>query len=202
MNKKMIYQEKVEAQLKEWGAKIDDLKTRAKKSKVELKTKYEKQVQDLRTKQEVVQKKLKELRESGGEAWEGLKTGIEKSLDDLKGALDRTMSTFKEKRGETVETVAKKRRAYIKKMETQLKKWGTDTDLLKAKAEKSKAEAKIAYLKQIKELRSKQNVVKKKLHGFKESGGEAWGEVKAGVDQAVDDLKEAFLRAKSRWKKK
>jgi hypothetical protein len=202
MDKKKVYQEKVEAQLKEWGAKIDDLKARAAKSKVELKTKYEKQVQDLRVKQEVVQKKLKEFRESGEEAWEGLKTGIEKSLDDLKGSLDRTMSTYKEKRGETIEAVSKKKKAYIQKMETQLKKWGTDIDLLKAKAEKSKAEAKIMYLKQIKELRAKQNVVKQKLHGFKESGGGAWEEVKAGVDQAVDDLKDAFVRAKSRWKKK
>jgi nucleotide-binding universal stress UspA family protein len=200
--KRKAYQEKIEAQLKEWGAKIEELKAKVQKSKVELKTKYETQIGDLRAKQEAVQKKLQEFRESGEDVWEGLKTGVEKSLEELKGSLDSTLSTFKEKGEEAIETVSKKRKAYAEKVEAQLKEWGTEIDILKAKAEKAKAEAKIKYYERIQDLRAKQESLGQKLQELKGPGGEAWEEVKTGVDQAVKDLKEAFKRAKSKWKEK
>jgi len=198
---KKAYQEKIEAQLKEWGAKIDELKAKAETSKAELKTKYEKQIEDLRTKQDVVHQKLRELRESGEDVWEGLKTGVEKSLDEFKGSLDRTLSTLKERGEEAMETVTKKRKVYVDRVEAQLKEWGTEIDILKAKAEKAKAEAKITYLKQIEELRSKQESVKQKVHQLKGSGEEAWEDVKKGVDNAFADLRQALKQAASRFKK-
>jgi DNA repair exonuclease SbcCD ATPase subunit len=199
--KKRVYQEKIEAQLKEWGSKIDELKAKAEKSKAELKIKYEKQIEDLRTKQEVVQQRLRELKESGEETWEGIKTGMEKNLEELKGSFDRAFSAFKEKGEEAAEKVSKKKAIYERKIETQLKEWGAQIDVLKAKAEKSKAEAKVAYLKQIEELRKKQESVKGKVHELRASGDEAWEDVKKGVDNALADLKKALKRAASRFKK-
>jgi nucleotide-binding universal stress UspA family protein len=199
--KKKAYQEKIEAQLKEWAAKIDELKVKAEKSKAELRIKYEKQIEDLRTKQDVVQQRLRELRESGEETWQGLKAGTEKSLEELKGSLDRAFSAFKEKREEVAEKVSKKKVVYERKIEAQLKEWGAQIDVLKAKAEKSKAEAKVAYLKQIEELRNKQESVKEKVHDLRASGDEAWEDVKKGVDNALTDLKKALKRAASRFKK-
>ncbi len=96
-DKKKAYQEKIEAQLKEWGAKIEELKGKAEKSKADLKMKYEKQIEDLRTRQDVVQQKVRELRESGEEAWEEVKTGVEKAVKDLKEAFQRAKSKLKEK---------------------------------------------------------------------------------------------------------
>jgi nucleotide-binding universal stress UspA family protein len=200
--KKKAYQEKIEAQLKEWGAKIEELKAKAETSKVELKIKYQKQMEDLRAKQDAVQHRLRELKESGEGAWEGLRTGLEKSLGEFRGSLDSTLSTFKEKGGEAIETVSKKRKVYVDKVESQLKEWGTEIDILKAKAEKAKAEAKIKYYERIKDLRAKQESLGLKLQELKGSGGEAWEEVKTGVDKAVKELKEAFKRAKSKWKEK
>ena len=200
--KKKAYQEKIEAQLKEWGAKIDVLKAKAEKSKADLKIKYEKQVQDLRTKQDAMQQKLRELRDSGEDAWEGLKTGMDKSLDELKGSLDRALLTFKKKGEETMGKVSKKRKAYVEKMEAQLKEWGSQIDVLKAKAEKSKAEAKITYLKQIEELKKKQGSVRKNLRELRGSGDDAWEDFKGGVEDAVKDLKRALKRAATRFKKR
>jgi nucleotide-binding universal stress UspA family protein len=200
--KKKAYQEKIETQLKEWGARIEELKAKAEMSRTELKVKYQKQIEDLRVKQEVVQQKLRQLKESGAETWEGLRTGIEKSLGELKGSLDSTISTFKEKGGEAAERVLRKKEDYVRKMEAELKKWGHKIDILKAKAEKSKVEAKITYLKQIEELRAKQESVKQKVHDLKESGDEAWREIRKGVDKAVGEMKEAFRRAKSKLQKK
>ncbi|OGP59880.1 MAG: hypothetical protein A2162_10045, partial [Deltaproteobacteria bacterium RBG_13_52_11b] len=44
---KETYQEKIEVQLKEWGAKIDELKTKAEKSRTEVRKNYEKQIEAL-----------------------------------------------------------------------------------------------------------------------------------------------------------
>jgi archaellum component FlaC len=201
LEKKKAYQEKIGAQLKEWGAKIEEVKAKAEMSKTELKVKYEKQIEELRAKQDVVQQRLQELKESGEEAWEGLKAGVEKSLEELKGTLDRTVLALKEMGGETIETASKKRRAYVDKVESQLKEWGTEIDILKAKAEKAKAEAKITYLKQVEELRSKQESVKQKVHELKGSGDEAWDDFRKGVEDAFKDMKKALTQAVSRFKK-
>lgn len=200
--KKKAYQEKIEAQLKEWSAKIDELKTKAGKSRAELRMKYEKQIEDLRTKQRVLRKKFREFKESGEETWEGLKTGMEKSLGELKDSFDRTISRFKEMREEAAKKVSKKKKAYVGKVEAQLKEWGIQINILKAKAEKSKAEAKIMYLKQIRELRTKQEAARKRLQKLKGSGDEAWEEVKSGLDKVLADLKDSFNRAASKFKEK
>jgi CheY-like chemotaxis protein len=199
--KKKAYQEKIEAQLNDWGARIDELKARATTSKAELKTKYGKQIEDLRSKQEVVQQKLREFKESGGETWEHLKTGMEKSLGELKVSLDRSLSKFKEMGGETAEKMSGKKRIYEKKMEAQLKEWGSQINLLKAKAEKSKVGARVTYLKQVEELRRKQKSAKEKLRELRGSGDEAWEDFKGGVEEAVKDLKTALKRAAARFKK-
>jgi archaellum component FlaC len=200
--KKKAYQEKVEGQLKEWGAKIEELRAKAETSRTELKIKYEKQIEDLRAKQEAVQQKLREFKESGEETWEEIKTSLEKGLNDLKDSFDRTVSKIKKKGEEAVERASKKRKAYVKKMEIQLKDWSAEIDLLRAKAEKSKAEAKLTYLKQIKELKSKQASLKRKLRELKGSGDEAWVDFKEGMEVALNDMKRALKQAASRFKKK
>jgi len=200
--KRKAYQEKIEAQLKEWGVKIDELKAKAERSKVELKMRYEKQIEDLRVQKEALEKRLQEFKESGGETWEHLKTGIEKGFDELKDSVDRTISLFREKGEGVAGTVSKKKKVYVEKIEDQLKDWGSQIDILKAKAEKSKAEVKIKYLEQIEELRKKQKTARQKLQKLKGSGEEAWGELKVGLDRALEDLKEAFDRSKSKFQKK
>jgi nucleotide-binding universal stress UspA family protein len=200
--KRKAYEERLEAQLKQWGAKIDELKAKAETSLAELKNKYEKQIEELRVRQEGGRQKVLELRRSGEEAWEGLRGGVEKSLDDLKEAFDRAISKFKEKKAETTERVSKKREAYRQKAEDQLKEWGAQIDVLKGKAQKSKAEVKMRYLEQVEELRKKQETVRGKLQEFRKSGDEAWTDLRDGIDGALDDLKQALKRAVSRFKEK
>jgi archaellum component FlaC len=200
LEKRKTYQEKIESQLKEWGAKIDQLKAKAETSTSELKMKYEKQIEDLRAKQEIVQLKLREFKDSGEETWEEIKTGIDKGLNELKDSLDHAISEFKEMGGEVVERVSKKKKAYEQKIDAQLKEWGTQVEVLKAKAEKAKTEAKITYLKQIEELRRKEESLRGKLHELKGSGDEAWEDFKGGMEEALSDMKKALKRAASRFK--
>jgi len=89
----------------------------------------------------------------------------------------------------------------VEKIEDQLKDWGNQIDLLKARAEKSKAEVKIKYLEQIQELKNKREAVKHRLHELRGSGDEAWGDFKEGVEEALGEMKKALKQAASRFKK-
>lgn len=94
MNTKEAYQQKLEAQVREWGAKIDELKAKADKVKAEAKIEYYEQIQELHTKQAVVQAKLRALSNSGEEAWEELKVGVEHAWNDFKTAVEKAVSKF------------------------------------------------------------------------------------------------------------
>jgi hypothetical protein len=95
MNKKEIYQEKWEAQLKQLRAKIDGLAARAEKARAEAKIEYAEGIDALKAKQEEVKKKLKQLKEASGEATKNLKTGVESALFDLKKAVESALRKFK-----------------------------------------------------------------------------------------------------------
>jgi len=93
------YAQKVEGQLKDWGAKIEALKSKADASKGEVKAKYLAQAEDLRKKQEAAKKKLQELKQSGSQAWGDLKTGLDQVLGEMKKSVKQAVSRFKEKKG-------------------------------------------------------------------------------------------------------
>lgn len=99
------------------------------------------------------------------------------------------------------ETISKRKKTYVEKAEAQLKEWGAEIDLLVAKAEKAKTEAKLKYLEQVQELKNRQEVARRKLNELRESGDEAWGDVKKGVEEALGDMKAALKQAASRFKK-
>jgi hypothetical protein len=91
------------------------------------------------------------------------------------------------------------KKAYQEKIEAQLKEWGINVDILKAKADKTRVEAKIIYYEQIQDLKKKREAAALKLHEIKKGGEGAWGELKTGMGKAFVDLKEAVNRAVSRF---
>lgn len=95
MGMKEAYQEKLEAQLRIWNAKIEELKGKADKAEAEAKIRYQEQLQALRAKQEEAEKRLRELKAAGEGAWEDLKGGIEKVWDELRDAVEKAASRFK-----------------------------------------------------------------------------------------------------------
>jgi hypothetical protein len=95
MDIKKAYQEKFEAQLREWKAKIEVLEAKAAKATAEAKIELIKEVEDLRRKKIALQAKFDELQHAGGEAWDTLKGGVEKAASELKSALERAISRFR-----------------------------------------------------------------------------------------------------------
>ena len=89
MSVKEDYLKKIEAQIKEWSAKIDELKEKG------VKGKYDEIMENLIAKRETAQNKLQELKKSSDEAWVDIKVGLENARDELKEALEKAVSQFK-----------------------------------------------------------------------------------------------------------
>ena len=88
------YQEKMEAQLKELTARLEDWKNKATKASASAQAEMNKQLDQLRPKLEAAQQKLKELKAAGGEAAGKVKEGSEKAMAELKKTWESVKSKF------------------------------------------------------------------------------------------------------------
>lgn len=94
-DKRKAYEEKFDAQLKEWSAEIALLNAKADKAKAEVKIEYYKTIETLQGKRDAAKMKLQELKTAGDDAWEDLKTGAEKVWTEVKTAFQSASSRFK-----------------------------------------------------------------------------------------------------------
>jgi hypothetical protein len=92
MADKQAYQQKMEAQLDEWSAKIDVLKAKSEKASADAKIQYHQQIENLQNKKAKAQDKLRELKEASEGAFESLKDGIDSAWDDFKNSLEEALS--------------------------------------------------------------------------------------------------------------
>ena len=88
--------------------------------------------------------------------------------------------------------------AYKKKMDARLKEWNAEIDKLQARAEEAGADAEMKYHAQLRELRSKRDALQEKLGHLQDKSGDAWDEMKTGVENAWSDLKKSLDRARDR----
>lgn len=88
---KRAFQQKLEEEIDEWDARLDELKARALEAGSEL----EKQIELLAARREVAGSKLEALRRRTEGAWEDLKEGAEKSWAEMRDAFDSFSSHFK-----------------------------------------------------------------------------------------------------------
>ena len=93
-----------------------------------------------------------------------------------------------------------KRKAYEEKFDAQLKEWSAEIALLKAKADKARAEVKIEYYKTIETLQGKQDAAGTKLQDLRAAGDDAWEDLKTGAENVWAEVKTAFQSAASRFK--
>ena len=88
------YQDKMEAQLKELTAKLEELKGKAAQATTDVGAEMTKQMEALKPKLEAAQQKLKELQAASGPAWDRLKEASEKAMADLKKTWESVKSKF------------------------------------------------------------------------------------------------------------
>jgi predicted nucleic acid-binding Zn-ribbon protein len=89
MDEKVVYLEKMQAQVKDWSAKIDALIVKADKAAVQKKARYQEQIRTLQAKKKIAEERLQILRTAGEGAWHDAKEAMEKISGDIRGAFDK-----------------------------------------------------------------------------------------------------------------
>jgi len=78
------YIEKLSARVREWDAKIDELKGRAELAKAEVKVRYKQQIVALNEDRDNAKRILSELYEASDTAWKDVRKRAEELLADVK----------------------------------------------------------------------------------------------------------------------
>jgi hypothetical protein len=94
-DKRKAYEEKFDAQLKEWSAHISLLNAKADKAEAEAKIEYYKTIETLQGKQDTAKMKLQEIRTTGDDGWEDLKAGAENVWTEVNSAFQSAATRFK-----------------------------------------------------------------------------------------------------------
>ena len=89
------YVQKLNAQLKEWDAKLDQLSAKAQKATADARINYENELEGLQSKRAAAHTKLEELGKRGENAWEDMKDGVEKAWDEMGKAMENVSARFK-----------------------------------------------------------------------------------------------------------
>jgi hypothetical protein len=95
MATKEAYRKKMEAQLKEWDAKLALLSAKAEKATADARISYENELESLKRKRAAAHKTLEELGKRSENAWEDMKDGVEKVWDDMSKAMEKVVARFK-----------------------------------------------------------------------------------------------------------
>ena len=89
-----LYCDEMEAQLKDWNAKIERLKVNARLSEGEAELEIKDEIQFLDLKKRGVERKLRELRHASGEACQFLKDDMKEAMSDLEHSVQNAVSKF------------------------------------------------------------------------------------------------------------
>jgi len=88
-----------------------------------------------------------------------------------------------------------RKEATIDKLQSRLDEWRAKIAVLEAKANQAKAESKITYLNEVRDLKRRQQEAGQKLDELRKAGADAADELKSGIERAWDDLGNAIKRA-------
>lgn len=95
METKDAYKQKVNAQLKEWGAQINLLAAKAQNKGADANLNYTKALDEIRRMESEAAKKVKELDAASGESWKSVKGGTDKVIEELKTGISQALAKFK-----------------------------------------------------------------------------------------------------------
>jgi peptidoglycan hydrolase CwlO-like protein len=80
---------KLETQLQQWGAKLDEFVAKADRAGTAARIDNRKRIDELKAKVRAAQAKLDEVKTAGSEKWETLKAGVETAWNDLEIAFKK-----------------------------------------------------------------------------------------------------------------
>lgn len=93
-----------------------------------------------------------------------------------------------------------KKDEYVATMESEIKKWDAEVDILNAKGAQLSAEARAGYDTQVKALRADRDFAFSKLEELRTANESAWNQMQTGVDAAWTTMKNALDKAAAQYK--
>ncbi len=94
----------------------------------------------------------------------------------------------------------KKKEEFIRELHQKIDEWDAEIDRMSIKAAQVEEDSRVEFYEQIAELKTKRMQIEEKLERIQQSGGEAWEDLKAGVDLALETMSEAIRSAAARFK--
>lgn len=95
MENKEAYKKKMQAQLREWGAVIDQLRAKADKKTASTEIDYNKTINNLKDKKEKTLSKLNSVKDTNEGSWQNFKAEVESNFEDLKKSIDKAIEKIK-----------------------------------------------------------------------------------------------------------
>ena len=91
------------------------------------------------------------------------------------------------------------RDAYVQKIKAKLDEWNAEIDRLEAQARQKEADAQTRLQEQIDQVKAKRRAAEEKLDDVRQAGGDAWEDLKSGVELAAEAVGDALRSARSRF---
>jgi hypothetical protein len=88
-DKRLAYQGKILALLKEWGSQIDHWQERARADSQEL-------IRDLNRKRQAVRSKLAAMKNEDGEQWKSGRLGLDRAVEEMREAMNKARDRFRQ----------------------------------------------------------------------------------------------------------
>lgn len=115
------------------------------------------------------------------------------STEDVKRETREAVDTAKQ-------FASQKKAEYEKQLQQQLDEMDKDLQQWRAKADKATGDAKAEMEKKLKALQEQRDALAGKIKDLGKDSGEAWEEMKKGIDKAWGELKEGFDKARDSFK--
>lgn len=91
------FEDKFEERLREWKARVEELRELSEKAAADMKRFYRGQLEELEAKQTELRARMDEIRKATGANWKDMISAYDKAIDDFEKALDRIVQRFKKK---------------------------------------------------------------------------------------------------------
>lgn len=83
---------------------------------------------------------------------------------------------------------------YLNRFKTKLDEWNAELDKLEAKSRQARADAKVDYERQLRELRQQRDELRRRYEEMEKASEQAWEQLRAGAEDAWRTLDEAFRK--------
>lgn len=92
VQRKEEYEKRIEAELDEFGSRIEQLKAKAQDAETEAKKEVNNAIEELRRKEKAIRNNLEQLKDQGAETWKEMKASIDGALEDLERSYERALA--------------------------------------------------------------------------------------------------------------